>query len=83
MYIKILNEHEIRLIYVKINREDSVCVELLNSLFVNMDRRVYFMSDKQDVIDLLKKQTQEIGASLVVVTHDQRLKDVFASSIEL
>jgi ABC-type lipoprotein export system ATPase subunit len=35
------------------------------------------------VIDLLKKQTQEIGASLVVVTHDQRLKDVFAESIEL
>ena len=35
------------------------------------------------VIDLLKKQIQEIGASLVVVTHDQRLKDVFAQSIEL
>ena len=35
------------------------------------------------VIDLLAKQIQEIGASLVVVTHDQRLKDVFASSIEL
>jgi ABC-type lipoprotein export system ATPase subunit len=30
------------------------------------------------VIDLLKKQTQEIGASLVVVTHDQRLKDEFS-----
>jgi hypothetical protein len=57
MYSKILNKHEIRLIYKKINREDSVCVELLNSLFVNMDRRVYFMSDKQDVIDLLKKLT--------------------------
>jgi putative ABC transport system ATP-binding protein len=35
------------------------------------------------VIDLLRKQIQEIGASLVVVTHDQRLKDVFAQSIEL
>jgi ABC-type lipoprotein export system ATPase subunit len=35
------------------------------------------------VIDLLRKQIQEIGASLVVVTHDQRLKDVFARSIEL
>jgi ABC-type lipoprotein export system ATPase subunit len=35
------------------------------------------------VIDLLKKQTQEIGASLIVVTHDQRLKDVFAQRIEL
>lgn len=30
------------------------------------------------VINLLKKQTQEIGASLVVVTHDQRLKDEFS-----
>lgn len=35
------------------------------------------------VIELLKKQTQEIGASLIVVTHDQRLKDVFAASLEL
>ena len=35
------------------------------------------------VIDLLRKQIQEIGASLVVVTHDQRLKDVFEKRIEL
>ncbi|PWK23306.1 putative ABC transport system ATP-binding protein [Arcicella aurantiaca] len=35
------------------------------------------------VIELLKKQTQEIGASLVVVTHDQRLKDVVEKRIEL
>jgi putative ABC transport system ATP-binding protein len=35
------------------------------------------------VIDLLKRQTQEIGASLVVVTHDQRLKDVFEHQLSL
>ena len=35
------------------------------------------------VINLLRKQIQEIGASLVVVTHDQRLKDVFEKRIEL
>jgi ABC-type lipoprotein export system ATPase subunit len=35
------------------------------------------------VIDLLRKQIQEIGASLVVVTHDQRLKDVFEKRVEL
>ncbi len=35
------------------------------------------------VIDLLKTQTQEIGASLVVVTHDQRLKEVFADHLTL
>lgn len=35
------------------------------------------------VIDLLRKQIQEIGASLVVVTHDQRLKDVFEKRIEI
>ena len=35
------------------------------------------------VIDLLRKQIQEIGASLVVVTHDQRLKEVFEKRIEL
>ncbi|MFC0185368.1 putative ABC transport system ATP-binding protein [Pseudarcicella hirudinis] len=35
------------------------------------------------VVDLLKNQTNEIGASLVVVTHDQRLKDVFEKQIQL
>jgi ABC-type lipoprotein export system ATPase subunit len=35
------------------------------------------------VIDLLKSQTQEIGASLIVVTHDQRLKDVFQNQLHL
>lgn len=35
------------------------------------------------VVDLLKKQIEEIGASLVVVTHDQRLKDVVEERINL
>ena len=37
----------------------------------------------QKVIKLLKKQSALIGASLVVVTHDQRLKDEFANQIFL
>ncbi len=37
----------------------------------------------QKVIDLLKTQSEQIGASLVVVTHDQRLKDVFEKRVEL
>ncbi len=37
----------------------------------------------QKVIDLLKAQSEQIGASLVVVTHDQRLKDVFDRRVEL
>ena len=37
----------------------------------------------QKVIELLKKQSALIGASLVVVTHDQRLKDEFANQIYL
>jgi lipoprotein-releasing system ATP-binding protein len=36
----------------------------------------------QKVIELLKSQSEQIGASLVVVTHDQRLKDVFEKRIE-
>ncbi|MFN8356208.1 MAG: ATP-binding cassette domain-containing protein [Spirosomataceae bacterium] len=36
-----------------------------------------------NVIRLLTKQTSEIGASLVVVTHDQRLKDKFSNQISL
>lgn len=35
------------------------------------------------VIDLLTKQTSGIGASLVVVTHDKRLKDQFANQVSL
>jgi len=35
------------------------------------------------VIDLLEQQAQEIGAALVVVTHDQRLKDRIGNHIEL
>jgi putative ABC transport system ATP-binding protein len=35
------------------------------------------------VIELLKKQSSVIGASLVVVTHDQRLKDEFSNQVSL
>ena len=37
----------------------------------------------QKVIELLKKQSSLIGASLVVVTHDQRLKDEFPNQVFL
>lgn len=37
----------------------------------------------QKVIELLKKQSALIGASLVVVTHDQRLKDEFTNQVFL
>lgn len=35
------------------------------------------------VVDLLRQQSDQIGASLVVVTHDQRLKDVIENRIDL
>jgi ABC-type lipoprotein export system ATPase subunit len=35
------------------------------------------------VIDLLQKHASEIGASLIIVTHDQRLKSVFKNQITL
>lgn len=35
------------------------------------------------VVELLKKQSAHLGASLVVVTHDGRLKDVFPKRVEL
>jgi lipoprotein-releasing system ATP-binding protein len=37
----------------------------------------------QKVVELLKKQSAVIGASLVVVTHDQRLKNEFSNQIHL
>lgn len=36
-----------------------------------------------EVIKLLEEQTNRVGAMLLVVTHDQRLKDFFSNSIEL
>lgn len=35
------------------------------------------------VIHLLREQSEQIGASLVVVTHDQRLKDAFTNRVVL
>jgi len=35
------------------------------------------------VVTLLKTQSEQIGASLVVVTHDQRLKDAFTNQVKL
>mgnify|MGYP000182460778 CR=1 FL=1 len=36
-----------------------------------------------EVVKLLEEQTARVGATLLVVTHDQRLKDFFTNSIEL
>ena len=35
------------------------------------------------VVTLLREQSEQIGASLIVVTHDQRLKDAFQSRVNL
>ncbi|GAB2519852.1 ABC transporter ATP-binding protein [Spirosoma aerophilum] len=35
------------------------------------------------VITLLRQQSEQIGASLIVVTHDQRLKDAFQNRVNL
>ncbi|MCF2506539.1 ATP-binding cassette domain-containing protein [Dyadobacter sp. CY107] len=40
-------------------------------------------SNTQKVITLLKEQSASIGASLIVVTHDQRLKDEFSNQVHL
>lgn len=35
------------------------------------------------VVELLRRQSEQIGASLIVVTHDQRLKDAFKNRVAL
>jgi putative ABC transport system ATP-binding protein len=35
------------------------------------------------VVKLLRQQSEQIGASLIVVTHDQRLKDIFQNQVLL
>ena len=40
-------------------------------------------ANTQDVIDLLEEQAEKAGATLLIVTHDTRLKDRFTKRIEL
>ena len=37
----------------------------------------------KNVVGILQKQAEKIGASLIIVTHDQRLKNIFANQITL
>ena len=37
----------------------------------------------QSVIQLLQAQSQEVGAALIIVTHDNRLKNIFHNCIEI
>ena len=37
----------------------------------------------QKVIDLLKEQAEKIGAGLIIVTHDQRVKNHISNFIEV
>jgi hypothetical protein len=55
MFCRILNEQEIKLIYKSIDRTDPVHTELLNSLFVNYERKVFFFNAKSEIILLLKR----------------------------
>jgi lipoprotein-releasing system ATP-binding protein len=37
----------------------------------------------KNVIELLQNQSEKIGASLIIVTHDQRLKNIFGNQVTL
>jgi len=64
----------------------SIARELMNNPAVILaDEPTSSLDDNncEKVIELLKTQSEQIGASLVVVTHDQRLKDAFEKQIIL
>ncbi len=64
----------------------SIARALMNDPSVLLaDEPTSSLDDKncQKVVDLLKKQSAVIGASLVVVTHDQRLKNEFSNQVFL
>lgn len=56
-----------------------------NPVLVLADEPTSSLDDEncENVIKLLEEQTARVGAALIVVTHDQRLKDFFTNSIEL
>ncbi|MCB9235343.1 MAG: ATP-binding cassette domain-containing protein [Bacteroidia bacterium] len=64
----------------------SLCRALLNQPAVLLaDEPTSALDDANaaKVADLLLEQAQQAGAALLIVTHDQRLKDRFARRIEL
>lgn len=56
-----------------------------NPSVILADEPTSALDDKNahEVIRLLEEQARETGASLVIVTHDKRLKDRFSNTIEL
>jgi ABC-type lipoprotein export system ATPase subunit len=64
----------------------SIARALMNTPSVILaDEPTSSLDDKncEIVIALLQKQSEEIGASLVIVTHDQRLKNQFSNQLVL
>lgn len=64
----------------------SIAMAMLNKPSVILaDEPTSSLDDEncEKVIQLLKDQSEEVGASLIVITHDSRLKDQFQNSITL
>ncbi|MDW3193227.1 MAG: ATP-binding cassette domain-containing protein [Cytophagales bacterium] len=64
----------------------SIAMAMLNKPAVILaDEPTSSLDDENctNVIQLLKDQSEEVGASLIVITHDARLKDQFQNSIAL
>lgn len=64
----------------------SIAMAMLNKpSLILADEPTSSLDDKncRNVIQLLKDQSSEVGASLIVITHDARLKDQFQNSITL
>ena len=64
----------------------SIARALINSpKIILADEPTSALDDKncQQVVDLLQVQSSEVGASLIIVTHDNRLKDIFPNYVEL
>lgn len=64
----------------------SIAMAMLNKPAVILaDEPTSSLDDENctKVIQLLKDQSEEVGASLIVITHDARLKDQFQNSIAL
>ena len=64
----------------------SIARALINKPKVILaDEPTSALDDKncQEVIELLTTQASEVGAALIIVTHDNRLKEIFTNQIIL
>ncbi len=84
-FVELLNKKTTQLSLGEQQRVGIARALMNNPLLILADEPTSSLDDENcdAVIQLLKEQSKKIGACLIIVTHDQRLKNVFDNQITL